>query len=537
MNNRSAYCEQMVTKSMLARARPMKRNSMRLRALCAITVRLIIAVLAIATTKSTTAVPIHARVDSKNYSRAVSTDVERTTLEHRIGKRAMSMGTKSDKSGKKWADEMAIKGAVMQAGRDCELVQDFVERQFKAHCMLLRRGMPEEDVKTFYGIHLVHLTAMVQRNAKDTQQSFSSACVTLTQKRALQEEIEKHSVYQFVADARKLEPHLFYLPPEEFPDEMLGNFSKKEKRYVDGRWLMTKNAMTATILNVNVGELCKLPQGVRILYDPNNAYVLRDFNEQKFNGSIEVTGADFLECTLAIVIRMEMLGVPRYQSKEVLLDCVETLFNAVRATRKQGHRLILPGTRLRYYEILFTKLTENLNRTRIPKIPLLMIQTHIRKRVSMLLRYRSSGSLTHLVLKADMSLKKLDLEEMIFDSATLAEMEFELLKMEGAPVPKILTPLPNEDDALAFAVKNLHHCRTGFWEYTIGATWDQRCCNDICKSVTSSSFIGFSISECCADCNQAFCNLEEPGASLKAAVSVISYSFGIFPTSVTRVTI
>lgn len=411
----------------------------------------------------------------------------------------------------------------------CILVEKFVFQRFNENISLLRRGLSNKIVEN---IHCSVTKDLIKRinGIYGDDHSFGSVCLASEDERELLE-IHRRKQTKFLGKSKTLS--MFYLPDEEYPT--IQNMSSCQDDAVHRVWIGVLNSMMNTPKVVSNEEICKLPNGLQLFYDPAERKTKEQFNRFVHSGKNLVAASDQLYKVLGLAMRLKVLQIPDDKSKQLVAHCVAYIFNSIRANRLEGEELFVTNAYMLIYEAIFAKWTSGKDLSIAPPIDPAVIENRIGRQVRQLLSFYGWGRL-EVIEEGSNDLVKHSLWNNIMDSSQIDHIMKDMERhAENKQSFRISTPLRTRKLHVRNVISNSETCNAypHFWYYqnagsAAGSTPQSKCCGEVCRSIDAEMAIDtVTIGECCNTCNLE--NLCIDAAELQWMQNIItirSYEYG-----------
>lgn len=384
---------------------------------------------------------------------------------------------------------------------------------------------------------------------------FGGICLTENEMKAVVKLMRGYSIEDHIKAAIQLNRNLFYLPESKYKDKDITRLTRGQMKILSRRWFQMLQIMDAKIMNVNVSRMCRLPNGIQLFFDPNRKKVLESYANLVRRLDTVISAGDAFEKVLATVIRLEFLHVSRTASLQLLVHCLANIFNSIRATRCDGHQLLVPGIFMGLYRTRFEELTAHLDISTVPEIPAHLILKHASPQVLQLTKFNGWGQTWYVRLSEGKRVEMVKLKDEIFDHGRMSRLWVDLMlhkqrtssRMEASAAdnPKLFDVNRTIEEPVRRTLpgKMTHHiiatsttCGTGFWLYEHGPTSESQCCSVICLSLHSITLLEqYSLLDCCEGCNVGGCPIDGANRSVQEAINITVENFGLFPKQSVRV--
>lgn len=438
--------------------------------------------------------------------------------------------------------------ALLALAQDCTLVTDLVKQQFERYYMLQRRGCPQHFTLTFFS-HYIHEFVNFSVFAFPDGGSLGSTCVSPAQLNEFYLIYHMGAVDHTLDVMYLLDENLFFLPTENYPDSALLPLDDDSQREVDGLWRDIADELKKPPSVVNTDKLTVLPVTLDILFDPN-------YIENKHSiANLATLGHDsmwpattMIAKVLGIVVRLELLHVPRADSLQILAHCVAVVFKYVRAGREEGNRAVVSAAYMPWYEEAFRNLTASLDVSTVPEISSWSIEGFYRDEVSFLTSFETWGKITHYNYDRS-GVKLVSIEDQIFDPEVLEDIRRDLRIGEygynhgsrddrnslygsssgyGPGSWRTEVQLGNETKWARLDGEPQCNERSYFFHsYEGQEVREEECCAAICKNLMMLATVGVSSTDgCCRLCNQKSCPFQSGNPLVElSTISVIPYGY------------
>lgn len=399
-------------------------------------------------------------------------------------------------------------GAVASmSSTDCTNVTTLIHQQFTRYYLLQRRGCPENFVMSFYKQYVRTLTGFV-RTTYPKSKTLGSTCLLSSDIVGFNSTYDYSAVDQAIDDMKYFNRSIFFLPPDIIKDLTLLEMNDDQQKLVDAAWHETEGLLGTTPTFDLTDRVAILPRTLPLFFDPLKLEVKYGY-EYLLNAdgvsNVYWSAKSMIAKTIGMVIRMELLGVPRESSVHILEHCVGHVFNAIRHFRMEGEEAQVTNVYFPWYKSALKMLTKDPHNpdrdidSEVPEVPEALVEYLLGSEVELLSSFNSWGGLSHFNL--DLRVVSLvDIQTHIFNPQVLQTFEKELNVTKPTPTTRIGVTTAR---TVATCDPDVYYY---FSAYSSPPSPDAHCCALICKNLNLLTYSsGVSELTCCQNCNEYEC--------------------------------
>lgn len=429
----------------------------------------------------------------------------------------------------------------------CVPVYTFLASEFSIIINLMRRGVSTSFLSSFYCTFVEKMLVVIKKRRR-FHHSVASLCLKDNDLRRIRLAQANFRASHYVRDAQKADPNLFYLPPRFQVPEL----SNLQIQYVRMFWNGAMVALSTNVRYVPLKSACDLPNALYLFYDPFNEKVHSKYVRYVTSKKSVISAPRLLHLVVAIVLRLDIIGVDRSYSMEILNHCVAFIFNAVRATNLEGSSLVLSRAYIPLYYAVFESLTTECERNVVGEIPSDVVAKVLGARIAQLARFSGWGKTTYLQVSRRGVVEK-SYASIIFDPAVKRSVQklmrrnvnkwgrrkrsfrwrrrfyaktsarLKTINMQLKRCKHIMSTSTLESDRLLISDEEIldgvtvHDDEPGSWcdeSYFFfnpngGSTRKSQCCSLMCRAYAgATSASSLPLDQCCKCCNEDGCLLD-----------------------------
>lgn len=423
--------------------------------------------------------------------------------------------------------------SLVSAARICTSVEDLIHQQFLDYVMLERRGCPRELILPLYADYIADLTKFIPSKLQ-TELPVGTVCISTAAMQGFDSNVHTQAADNMINDLKQSNPGQFFLSEANFPDNVIPPLDQDQHFSVTEAWFRTMQVlMTSPSLASEIVTI--LPDTLQVFYDPKEQSVSNDYQSlfcEDETLNINWTPETMIKKVLAIVLRLELLGVPRPNSVQILKHCVAFVFKTIRAFRKEKGTAQVPAVYFPWYQAAFRNLslTGTLMVDAVPVISDEVVNNHFEWMIAYLSSFESGGNLKivytqskHEVSNGDPQVQIESIESIIFDTDVLNSIKaaIGMSPLGGEVAPGTGRDIQTDIKAirgvnttgispeLSSTVRDGSQCNEVYPFYIYGnhtASSGLSCCAYFCDNVELLQTVQvYTKEECCYDCNLDYC--------------------------------
>lgn len=390
----------------------------------------------------------------------------------------------------------------------CQPFSHFLKGQFQHFIMYQRRGVSDNIVNYHYCNVVDALLHVVEQNYPKVVR-LNAAWICQTDVNDLNSRINLNSIDAYINSVLLEDQHSFYLRSSHYTVSQL-NLTLVQQRLVNNIWKIVETEMARRPSNVQTSTLCSLPKAIRLFFDPMALRLREEFSRKFAAGGSIVLAEELLYQTAASAARLKLINPNDDTHNLMLRHCIAYIFLAMRTMRLDGGELFVQNSYVAAYNALFKEATKQLNVSTVPSFPPDIVREHLGGMLQPLVEF-DMGTKLALIANDERGNKLLrSVTNKILTPGRLSLMEkasnrmltkHNSLKSDRADVSFASV----YDEIIPTTIKQ-SDCPDGF--STHPSSVNIECCADMCLVASETLLTDFSVEECCDNCNEISCDLD-----------------------------
>lgn len=389
----------------------------------------------------------------------------------------------------------------------CQPFSRFLNGQFQHFIMYQRRGVSDNIVRPHYCNVVDALLQVVERNYHNVTR-LDAAWICQADVDDLNSRISLNDIDAYINRVLLVDKHSFYLRSSQYTSSQL-DLTLVQQRLVNNVWKIVETEMRRRPLDAQTGALCSLPKGIRIFYDPMASKLREEFNRKFAAGGSAVLAEEHLYQIVALAARLKLLNPKDDTHNLMLRHCIAHIFLAMRTTRLEGNELFVQNSYVVAYRALFEGATKQLNVSTVAPFSIDVVRAHLGAVLEPLVEFDMGTKLALIandergnVLLRSVTNKvltpgRLSLMMEASDRMLMSDSSLRMDRIKDSVLRVI-------DKMDPLAVKQ-SGCPDGYSAHP--SSVNIACCADMCLVASENLLTDFSVEECCDNCNEISCDL------------------------------
>ncbi|PXF44233.1 hypothetical protein BWQ96_06014 [Gracilariopsis chorda] len=430
---------------------------------------------------------------------------------------------------------------------------------YRRCCALGSRGVPESITQPYLKTIVSGLVSQMRKTYLP-ETRLNKICISPKDLHGFRLELELKACPSISQDAYGT--HLFHLPNSLQYEKAAGMMNSETRGAVRRTWFRISNHLSSPVRKVDIEALSQLPPSLELLHDPNHNPAQDELWKYTTDEGDIIAAPLLVEQVLGIILKMEVLSMPRTVSVQILRHCAALVFLGCRVHRKEFHDLFIPSVFTSMYNEVLQSVVDVSQLSELPNMPEHFVWMHFKEEIRDLTSFKTWGRLRYPVLSPDCRVSVKDLEKGVLTKMSFIAGELNKYRRRTKASMfseiNVQTFLQNRNYRPFAAVhefsgrKGAHEASTDvplyfrkagkcpkthlFFKLQENAS-PRNCCAAICGSIELVHRLGMtSKKNCCLECNLARCSIRE-SSKLASLTTIHLPACGLSPAGSISITI